>query len=124
MRCDVTSEKDVAALVTPAGRVRRLDVMVNNAGMTRDTTMRKMTLDDFDRHRHPHRAPGSAPAPRRVMREQGGGSIMNMSSISGKVGNPGQTNYSAAKAGIVGLTKAAAKEVGFAGFGSTRSSPG
>ena len=46
------------------------------------------------------------------MREQGtGGAIVNISSISGKVGNPGQTNYSAAKAGIVGLTKAAAKEV-------------
>jgi 3-oxoacyl-[acyl-carrier protein] reductase len=59
-----------------------------------------------------------------VMREQGSGSIINISSISGKVGNPGQTNYSAAKAGIVGMTKAAAKELGHLGVRVNAIQPG
>ena len=58
------------------------------------------------------------------MRESGGGSIINMSSISGKVGFVGQTNYSAAKAGIVGLSKAAAKEVAHLGVSINVIQPG
>jgi 3-oxoacyl-[acyl-carrier protein] reductase len=118
VRCNVTSESDVEALV--AGTVERLgsiDVMVNNAGITRDATMAKMSLDDFRLVMDVHvvgtwlgtKAAGAA------MREQQSGAIVNMSSISGKVGNFGQTNYSAAKAGIVGMTKASAKE--FARYG-------
>lgn len=112
--CDVTSAGDVdGAVATCRDRFGRLDVMVNNAGITRDRTMRKMTSDDFrtvvDVHLHGTWLGTRAAA--EVMREAGGGSIVNMSSIAGKVGNFGQTNYSAAKAGMVGLTKAAAKEV-------------
>lgn len=117
--CDVTSEGDVDRLLESAvSAFGRLDIMVNNAGVTRDKTMRKMSLGDFEfvidvNLRGTWLGTRAAAA---LMRDQGhGGSIINMSSISGKVGNPGQTNYSAAKAGIVGLTKAAAKEVGFAG---------
>ncbi|MFT3660762.1 MAG: 3-oxoacyl-ACP reductase FabG [Gordonia sp. (in: high G+C Gram-positive bacteria)] len=113
---DVTSADDVAALVeTAIDTFGSLDVMVNNAGITRDATMRKMPEEHFDQVMNVH-LKGTwlgTRAAAEVMREQGSGSIINMSSISGKVGNLGQTNYSAAKAGIVGLTKAAAKEVAF-----------
>ncbi|WP_084027745.1 3-oxoacyl-ACP reductase FabG [Mycobacterium avium] len=113
-RCDVTSEEQVRALV--AGALRgfgRLDVFVNNAGITRDASLKKMAVSDFDAVVAVHLR-GTWLGVREasaVMREQKSGSIINMSSLSGKSGNPGQTNYSAAKAGIVGLTKAAAKEL-------------
>ncbi|MGH8882617.1 MAG: SDR family oxidoreductase, partial [Stackebrandtia sp.] len=114
VRCDVTSADEVAALLdTAVTDFGGADVMVNNAGITRDASMRKMSEDDFDRVVAVH-LKGAWHGTRlaaALMREQGGGSIVNMSSLSGKVGLAGQTNYSAAKAGIVGLTKAAAKEV-------------
>jgi 3-oxoacyl-[acyl-carrier protein] reductase len=124
---NVTSPDDVATLTQRCvGDFGRLDVFVNNAGITRDATMRKMTLEDFelviDVHlRGTWLGTKSAAA---VMREQGNGSIINMSSISGKVGLPGQTNYSAAKAGIVGLTKSAAKELGHLGVRVNAIQPG
>ena len=95
--------------------------------MLRDATMRKMTLDDFRTVIDIHVQGtwlGTRAAAANVMREQGSGSIVNMSSISGKVGNLGQTNYSAAKAGIVGLTKAAAKEVAHLGVRVNAIQPG
>ncbi len=113
-RCDITSETDVDQLVERCvGELGSLDVMVNNAGITRDATMRKMTLEEFRLviDVHVQGAWLGTRAAASVIREQGSGSIVNMSSISGKVGNIGQTNYSAAKAGIVGLTKASAKEL-------------
>lgn len=126
--CDVTSEEDVDRLLESAiSAFGRLDIMVNNAGVTRDKTMRKMSLDDFEFVIDVHLRGTwlGTRAAAALMRDQGhGGSIINMSSISGKVGNPGQTNYSAAKAGIVGLTKAAAKEVGFAGVRVNALQPG
>ena len=113
-RCDVTNEAEVEALVARCvDEFGRIDVMINNAGITRDSSMAKMTLDDFraviDVHLQGAWLGTKAAGAR--MREQGGGAIVNLSSISGKVGNFGQTNYSAAKAGIVGMTKAAAKEL-------------
>lgn len=88
--------------------------------------MKKMTVDDVDFVIDVH-LKGSWLGTRAAagwMREHGGGSVINLSSISGKVGNAGQTNYSAAKAGIVGLTKAAAVEVGFAGVRVNAIQPG
>lgn len=117
MGCNVTELSQVEALVNRAVEVfGSLDVMVNNAGITRDATMRKMTEEQFDQviAVHLRGTWNGLKTASAIMREQeNGGSIINVSSISGKVGMLGQTNYSAAKAGIVGMTKAAAKEVGF-----------
>jgi 3-oxoacyl-[acyl-carrier protein] reductase len=122
-----SSPEDVDTVVTHAvATFGRLDVWVNNAGITRDATMRKMSVEDFDLVIDVHLR-GTWLGTRAAadwMRDHGGGSIINVSSISGKVGNAGQTNYSAAKAGIVGLTKAAAKEVGFAGVRVNAIQPG
>ncbi|MET8649461.1 3-oxoacyl-ACP reductase FabG [Nocardia aurea] len=113
VRCDVTSAADVSALLDAARtEFGSVDVMVNNAGITRDATMRKMSEEDFDQVISVH-LKGTWHGTRlasAIMREQQRGSIVNISSLSGKVGMAGQTNYSAAKAGIIGLTKAAAKE--------------
>mgnify|MGYP001111575062 CR=1 FL=1 len=127
VRCDVTAGADVQALIDAAVQTfGSLDVMVNNAGITRDATMRKMTEEQFDQVIDVH-LKGTWNGTRSAaghMREHGGGAIVNLSSISGKVGLPGQTNYSAAKAGIVGLTKAAAKEVAHAGVRINAIQPG
>ena len=112
--CDVTDEKAVDHLAAAAvAAFGSLDVWVNNAGITRDNRMAKMSLSDFELVVKVHMAGTwlGVKAAGAIMREQGRGSIINMSSLSGKGGNFGQTNYSAAKAGIVGLTKAAAKEL-------------
>jgi 3-oxoacyl-[acyl-carrier protein] reductase len=127
MLCDVTSPAEVDALVAAAvEQFGRLDVMVNNAGITRDATLRKMTEEQFDEVIAVHLKGtwNGTRAAAAVMREQGSGAIINMSSISGKVGLIGQTNYSAAKAGIVGLTKAAAKELAHLGVRVNAIQPG
>jgi 3-oxoacyl-[acyl-carrier protein] reductase len=114
LRCDVTNSADVGALVSVARDMfGSVDVMVNNAGITRDATMRTMTEEEFDDVIDVH-LKGTWNGTRKaaaIMREQKSGSIVNISSLSGKIGMVGQTNYSAAKAGIVGLSKAAAKEL-------------
>jgi 3-oxoacyl-[acyl-carrier protein] reductase len=114
LACDVTSEEQVRSVVADTVRAfGRLDVFVNNAGVTKDASLKKMTVDQFDTVVTVHLR-GTWLGVREAsaaMREAKSGSIINISSLSGKSGNPGQTNYSAAKAGIVGLTKAAAKEL-------------
>ena len=127
VRCDVTSGDEVEALVaTAVQRFGGLDIMVNNAGITRDATIRKMTEEQFDQVISVHlkgtwNGIKSAAA---IMRENKRGAIVNMSSISGKVGMLGQTNYSAAKAGIVGMTKAASKELAHLGVRINAIQPG
>ena len=127
VRCDVTSSEQVEVLVADVvAQFGRLDIMVNNAGITRDATLRKMTEDQFDEVIAVHLKGtwNGTRAAAAVMREQGSGAIINMSSISGKVGFVGQTNYSAAKAGIIGLTKAAAKELAHLGVRVNAIAPG
>ncbi len=127
VRCDVRSGADVEALVAAAvDRFGGLDIMVNNAGITRDATMRKMTEEQFDQVIAVHLKGtwNGLKAAAAVMRENKRGTIVNMSSISGKVGMVGQTNYSAAKAGIVGMTKAASKELAHLGVRVNAIQPG
>jgi len=128
IKADVTRSSEMEAAIAHAtATFGALDIMVNNAGITRDASMRRMTEEDFDRVVAVH-LKGCWNGTRLaadVMREQdAGGSIINISSLSGKVGLAGQTNYSAAKAGIVGLTKAAAKEVAFRGVRVNAIQPG
>lgn len=115
--CDVSSLEDVQKLAKAAtSTFGGVDVWVNNAGITRDATIRKMSEQQFDDviSVHLRGTWNGLKVATALMREQDrGGSIINVSSISGKVGNPGQSNYSAAKAGIVGMTKAVSKEVAF-----------
>jgi 3-oxoacyl-[acyl-carrier protein] reductase len=114
VRCDVTNEDDVRALVqSTVTQHGGLHVFVNNAGITRDKTLRKMTSEQFRSviDVHLYGAWLGTKYAAEAMRPNQRGAIVNISSISGKVGMFGQTNYSAAKAGMVGLTKASAKEL-------------
>lgn len=127
VRCDVTSESEVDTLLAAAlEHYGSLDVMVNNAGITRDATMRTMTEEQFDQVIGVH-LKGTWNGTRKaaaIMREHKRGAIVNLSSLSGKVGMAGQTNYSAAKAGIVGMSKAAAKELAHHGVRVNAIQPG
>ena len=115
--CNVSDLAAVEKLAEEAAKAfGGVDIWVNNAGITRDATIRKMTEQQFDDviSVHLRGTWNGLKVATALMREQDrGGSIINVSSISGKVGNAGQSNYSAAKAGIVGMTKAVSKEVAF-----------
>ena len=125
--CDVRSEADLQRLlVATVDSFGRVDALVNNAGVTRDAYIAKMSEEDFDLVLDVS-LKGAWLGTRTVapvFRGQGSGSIVNVSSLSGKIGNPGQTNYSAAKAGLIGLTKASAKELGPSGVRVNAVQPG
>jgi 3-oxoacyl-[acyl-carrier protein] reductase len=127
VRCDVTDEDDVRALVqSTVIQHGGLHVFVNNAGITRDKTLRKMTSEQFRSviDVHLYGAWLGTKYAAEAMRPNQRGAIVNISSISGKVGMFGQTNYSAAKAGMVGLTKASAKELARDGIRVNAVQPG
>ena len=117
----LASQGDVANTEAAAEMVKqtkdafgRIDFLVNNAGIVRDTLILRMKEDDWDAviDTNLKGAWNFAKAAVRVMlRQEGGGSILNITSISGVVGMAGQSNYSASKAGMIGLTKALAREV-------------
>ncbi len=111
---DVARREDVERLVDQTkGRFARIDVLVNNAGITRDALLVRMKDEDWDRVLDVNLRGAflMTRAVAKVMMRQKGGRIINMTSAAGAMGNPGQANYSAAKAGLIGLTKTAAREL-------------
>lgn len=102
------------AIVKAKADFEKIDILVNNAGITRDKLLMRMTEADFDSVIDTN-LKGSfhfLKAASSVMIKQKEGSIINLSSIVGVKGNPGQVNYSASKAGVIGMTMSAAKELG------------
>lgn len=101
----------ITALVKEYGHI---DILVNNAGVTKDDLLMKMSEEDFDRVIDIN-LKGCFNTMRHISRQllkQKGGKIINISSVTGIMGNAGQANYCASKAGIIGLTKSAARELG------------
>jgi 3-oxoacyl-[acyl-carrier protein] reductase len=127
LKADVTNADDVGTLVEETiNHFGRLDVLVNNAGITRDTLMMRMKEEDFDAVIESNLKSVflCCKAAMRPMMRQRYGRIVNLTSVVGQVGNAGQVNYSAAKAGIIGVTKSMAREVGSRGITVNAVAPG
>jgi len=125
--CDVTDFDSCKACVSQVVKdVGAVDVLVNNAGITRDMTFKKMTKGDWDAVMHTN-LDSVFNMTKQVMdgmQERGWGRVINVSSVNGQKGAFGQTNYSAAKAGMHGFTKALALEVAKSGVTVNTISPG
>jgi 3-oxoacyl-[acyl-carrier protein] reductase len=114
LACDISDAKALAAAVEGvAERLGRIDVLVNNAGITRDGLILRMEDEDFDSviATNLKSAFVAIRAATRPMMRAKGGRIINISSVSGVAGNAGQANYAASKAGLIGLSKSVAKEL-------------
>ena len=123
----VSSAADVARLVeTTISTYGRVDILVNNAGITRDQLLMRMSEEDWDSVLEVNLKSAflCTRAVLRHMVKQRWGRIISLASVVGIVGNPGQVNYAAAKAGIIGFTKTIAKEVGSRGITANAIAPG
>src|SRR5207253_587916 len=124
VRCDVSDGSAAEAMIKTIGRV---DILVNNAGLVRDKLLLRMTNQDWDDiiatdltaafHTTKATLAGG-------MLRNRWGRIVNMASVVGITGNPGQANYAAAKAGLIGFTRSIAKEVGSRGITCNAVAPG
>ncbi len=115
VHCDVTSATDAQAAVDhTVAQFGALDILVNNAGVTRDNLLIRMSESDWDRVLTINLKGAflMTQAASRVMMKARSGRIVNISSVVGLMGNAGQGNYAASKAGLVGFTKSIAKELG------------
>ena len=123
VRADVSDPEQAAALVEAAGE---LDLLVNNAGITRDGLIARMSDEDWRAVLDTNLSGAfhTCRAAARSMMRRRSGSIVNVTSVVGLHGNPGQTNYAAAKAGLVGFTKALARELASRGVRVNAVAPG
>jgi 3-oxoacyl-[acyl-carrier protein] reductase len=124
---DVSSFQQVTKFINNVlDKFERIDILINNAGITRDKLLLRMEEKDWDSvlSINLKGAFNLIKAASRPMLKQKGGTIVNMASIIGLMGNPGQANYAASKAGLIALTKTVAKELGSKGIRANAIAPG
>lgn len=127
LKCDVTSGDDVDRMVQlVVDKFGRIDILVNNAGITRDQLLLRMTEADWDAviNTNLKGTFNCTKAVAKLMLRARSGRIINMASVMGIIGNPGQANYSSSKAGVIGFTKTVAKELGSRGITVNAIAPG
>ncbi|PSP19676.1 MAG: 3-oxoacyl-[acyl-carrier-protein] reductase [Cyanobacteria bacterium QS_8_64_29] len=127
LAADVSQAEQVEALLSQLRQqYGRLDVLVNNAGITRDGLMLRMKPQDWQAVLDLNLTGAflCTQAASKIMLKQRSGRIVNIASVAGEMGNPGQANYSAAKAGLIGLTKTVAREMAERGVTANAVAPG
>lgn len=127
IQCNVADFEKASELISYViKQYGRVDILVNNAGITRDNLLMKMSEEDFDAVLNTN-LKGAFNCIRHVARQmlkQKSGRIINISSVSGIMGNAGQVNYSTSKAGVIGITKSVAREFASRGITSNAVAPG
>lgn len=127
VQCDISDSEAVGAMVKETvEQFGRIDILVNNAGITRDNLMMRMKEQEWDDVINTNLKGVflCTKAVTRQMMKQRSGRIINISSVVGRIGNAGQANYTAAKAGVIGLTKASARELAARGITVNAIAPG
>ncbi len=127
VKADISDIKEAEHLIKEAkNQFGKIDILVNNAGITKDNLLIRMKEEDFDSviKVNLKGAFNCLKAVTPIMLKQKSGKIVNMSSVVGVVGNPGQINYCASKAGLIGMTKSLAREIGSRGITVNAIAPG
>jgi 3-oxoacyl-[acyl-carrier protein] reductase len=127
LKADVSQSAQVDTLInTTLEKFQRVDILVNNAGITRDTLLLRMKLEEWQAVIDLNLTGVflCTKAVSKIMLKQRSGRIINIASVAGQMGNPGQANYSAAKAGVIGFTKTVAKELSSRGITVNAVAPG